>query len=187
MKITGFVYGIVTTVSIGLASVSFADIDKNLSHFGGSYGKPVGDKPTSTGRIVAWKMGEQGVVMAEFGPEGRARNVVYRLKGSVGDSDIANYLSKNTTSSGSFHRVDVPKLNELLARLPTVANDPNVPEQVKMFAKAINPQSLSSLSQTINSVGDLRATRDGKYIAMIDSRGQILVLRIDGPSLPLIN
>ncbi len=171
---------------IFFSSSSYGDIGKTLADFNASYGTPVGDRPTSTGRILAWKAGGDSVVMAEFGAEGTARNVVYRTKGALNDSLVSNYLSKNSTSSGSFHKVDVPELNSLLARLPTIAQDPKAPDQVKKFAKALTPQAIASLSQTINSAGDLRATKDGKYLAMIDSRGQVLILRVDGPSLPLL-
>lgn len=171
---------------IGSSNV-FGDIGKNSSHFSSSYGASVGQSSTSTGTIGAWKMQNDGVVMAEFGPDGRARNVVYRVKGALDESAISRFLSKNSTSSGSFHRVDMPQLTTLLASLPRLASDPNAPEEVRKFAQQMPPQAVATLQQTIAGVGDLRATKDGKYVAMIDSRGQVLVLEINGPSLPLLN
>jgi hypothetical protein len=181
-----FKVSLVVSLSIFLSFSVRADIGKPMSHFSSSYGKPVGDKPTSTGRIVAWKMDGEGVIMAEFGPDGMARNVVYRTKGAMSEASASSYLSRNSGGSGTFHRVDVPQLNSILNNLPKMASDPNAPEEVRKFASAMNPQVIASLSQTINSVGDLRATKDGKYLGMVDTRGQVLVLKIDGPSLPLL-
>lgn len=177
---------VITLSFLTLSAHVYGDIGKSVSDLSGIYGKSVADKPTSTGRIVAWKGRDGGVVMAEFGPDGMARNMVYRVKGSLTESAIASYLSKNSGGSGSYHKVDVPELNSILNNLPNLVNDPNAPEQVKKFALAMSPQAIANLSQTINGAGDLRATKDGKYLAMIDTRGQILVLKVDGPSLPLL-
>lgn len=187
MKILKRVVPVFVVVFVAINNLAHADIGKNIGHFNAAYGNPVGDKPTSTGKIVAWKMGGDGVVMAEFGADGSARNVIYRTKGGLSDSVVSSYLSKNSSGSGSFYKVDVPELNSILANLPKLAGDPNAPEQVRKFSQAMNPQVLAGLSQTINTAGDLRATRDGKFLAMIDARGQVLILRIDGPSLPLLN
>lgn len=186
MKILKRVVIVFVIVFANIVNLAHADIGKNIGHFNSAYGNSVGDKPTSTGRILAWKMGGEGVVMAEFGADGLARNVVYRTKGGLSDSSVSNYLSKNSSGSGSFYKVDVQELNSILAKLPQLAADPNAPEQVRKFAQAMNPQVLAGLSQTINTAGDLRATRDGKFLAMIDARGQVLVFQIDGPSLPLL-
>lgn len=179
-------YLMVTVLLSGLSIDSYGDIGRTIDHFSRSYGNPVGDKSTTTGRIVGWKVSDGTVVMADFGPDGVARNVVYRAKGPLNESSIAGYLSKNSGSSGSFYKVDVRQLNTILANLPKLANDPKAPAELKKFAMSMNPQILAGLTQTINSAGDLRATKDGKFLAMIDTRGQVLFLKIDGPSLPLL-
>lgn len=178
---------ILTFFSVFLFSTGFCDIGKPSSHFASAYGKTLGQQATSTGQIGAWNYAQRGVVMAEFNPQGKARSVVYRIKGGFDETLVKELLSKNVASSGSFYKVDLPALNSLLASLPQALNNPNAPEAARKFASQLPPQALASLQQTLAGVGDLRATRDGRYIAIVDTRGQVLILEINGPSLPLIN
>lgn len=146
----------------------------------------MGQQTTRTGQIGAWNYGQGGVVMAEFDPQGKARSVVYRIKGGFDENLVRELISKNMAGSGLFHKVDLPALNSLLVSLPKALNDPNAPAAARAFAAQLTPESLGGLQQTLAGVGDLRATKDGRYIAIVDTRGQLMILEINGPALPLL-
>lgn len=163
-----------------------ADVGDTLDSLQATYGAPVQTRPTPTGRIVAFK-GNNMVIMGELGSDGRARNVAYRVTSGMDESLVSELLSRNTGTTGSFYRVDKPKLSSTLDKLSKLRNQPggNIPPELQKLGAQLNPQVVAQLKSTLGSISDLRATHDGKYIAMIDPRGSVLVMEINGPMLPL--
>ncbi len=170
-----------------MASCAVADMGGTLADFESIYGASVQTRPTPTGNIAAFKLPDK-VIMAEFGSDGRARNVAYRTKSQLTESMISEFLAKSSPSTGSFYRVDMPKLSstlDYLSRVSAGAGGQDVPPEVAQFAQQLNPQVVAQLKGTLGQISDLRATHDGKYIAMIDPRGSVMVIEINGPMLPL--
>jgi hypothetical protein len=163
-----------------------ADMGQTPDHFVSQYGESLQTRPTPTGRIMAFKDGDM-VIMGEFGGDGRARNIAYRVNSGLNEGVISQVLSKSSGVTGSFYRVDKPRLASTLDRLVALRSQPSedTPPELLQLSQQLNPEALRQLKSTINSVSDLRATHDGKYIAMIDPRGSVLVMEINGPMLPL--
>jgi len=181
--VLGFVVLLVLSGSLPSA---FGDMGATIEDLSSAYGQPQQTRPTPTGKIVAFKT-DNMVVMGEFGQDGRTRNVAYRLPRGVDENLISELLSKNTPVTGSFYRVDKPKLASTLDKLTRLQGQvgQDTPPELAQLASKLNPQAVAQLKSTINSISDLRATHDGKYIAMIDPRGSVLVMEINGPMLPL--
>jgi hypothetical protein len=171
-----------------LCPSSQADIGESVSSLTQKYGQPTAGKPTATGMISAWKSDSGEVVMAEFGPDGLARNVAYRTTTGISDSDVEEFLSRNSSVAGRFYRVDKAKLDRLLMDFSSAGNGgSSVSPEVAAFAKQLNPAALGQLRQSLAGIADLRATEDGKFISLVDPRGSVVVVRIDGPRLPLLD
>jgi hypothetical protein len=173
-------------LSLGFFDQARADMGRSLSDFQSEYGEPQQVRPTSTGKIVAFKADDM-VIMGEFGPDGRARNVAYRITEGMTEDLISSLLSRSSAMTGSFYRVDKPKLSSTIDKLTSLKMQPgaDTPPELLQLSKSLNPQVIAQLKSTLGSLSDLRATHDGKYIAMIDHRGSILVMEINGPMLPL--
>ncbi len=166
--------------------ISRADIGASLDQLQSEYGSPAQTRPTPTGKIVAFKA-DNMVVMGELGPDGRARNVAYRVPSGLNESLISDILSRNSGVTGSFYKVDKPRLSSTLDKLSQMKSQSggNIPPELQKLSAQMNPQVVAQLKSTLSSISDLRATHDGKYIAMIDPRGSVLVMEINGPMLPL--